>query len=209
MVTSYAGMDGTDVARHLIGKPIRRLFKNLGYFNGDVTGFDAVRKRFTIHYHDGDEEEMGFNKLVQCLQKEEAILVKEWLRAEENGKRSQEPMCMEKERKTSKPDESEHAEREVEDDKDVAGFTGCGGRGRQESARVRARLCYDGPTLESCDGHLPQTFELDPDVKRTVDVGREVVEGLVLDSPSQSLMISRLHCRLSYCSASKVVCSIL
>ena len=62
---------------------------------------------------------------------------------------------------------------------------------------VRAELRFLGAAEHTCPG-LPAVFALNSE-QPTVDVGRVVsVGGLVLDSPHQTLMISRLHARLSF-----------
>ncbi len=62
---------------------------------------------------------------------------------------------------------------------------------------VRAELRFLGSAEHTCPG-LPAVFALNSE-QPTVDVGRVVSGGgLVLDSPHQTLMISRLHARLSF-----------
>ena len=62
---------------------------------------------------------------------------------------------------------------------------------------VRAELRFLGAAEHTCPG-LPAVFALNSE-QPTVDVGRVVsVGGLVLDSPHQTLMISRMHARLSF-----------
>ena len=63
------------------------------------------------------------------------------------------------------------------------------------AARTRAELHYHGEAPTG-DG-LPAIVVLDPE-ESVVEIGREDGCGILLDSPAQKLMISRLHATLSY-----------
>jgi len=63
----------------------------------------------------------------------------------------------------------------------------------------RAELHYVGTGVTS--NHLPPVFVLDSGLKTIFNVGREEDCDLVLNSPTQQEMVSRLHARLSYVSA--------
>lgn len=64
---------------------------------------------------------------------------------------------------------------------------------------VRAELRFLGAAEHTCPG-LPAVFALNS-MQPTVDVGRVVSGGgLVLDSPQQTLMISRMHAWFSFAS---------
>lgn len=86
MATSFAGLDEAEVASRLVGRvSIRKLFPKYGHFNGEITGFDANSRLFTIVYEDEDEEDMSLSKLAQYLPKEVSLTVKAWLRSKTNA----------------------------------------------------------------------------------------------------------------------------